>query len=103
MKIKATLAYHSNILEPGDVDIYYNALQDDRGTKSFFGIIKDFGFMDMSEPYRESVKRPEIILASEKAGRFFFIRDLAKEVGTSFVCMRGEPSVISLEYFQTIF
>jgi len=99
-KIKATLAYHSNILEPGDVDIYYSALQEMIEEQKLFRY-KDFGFMDMSEPYRGIGKtRPEIILASEKAGHFFFIRDLAKEVGTSFVCMRGEPSVISLEYFS---
>ncbi len=99
-KIKATLAYHSNILEPGDVDIYYSALQEMIEEQNLFRY-KDFGFMDMSEPYRGiGQKRPEIILASEKAGHFFFIRDLAKEVGASFVCMRGEPSVISLEYFS---
>jgi len=99
-KIKATLAYHSNILEPGDVDIYYSVLQEMIEEQKLFRY-KDFGFMDMSEPYRGiGQKRPEIILASEKAGHFFFIRDLAKEVGTSFVCMRGEPSVISLEYFS---
>jgi len=99
-KIKATLAYHSNILEPGDVDIYYSTLQEMIEEQKLFRY-KDFGFMDMSEPYRGIGKtRPEIILASEKAGHFFFIRDLAKEVGTSFVCMRGEPSVISLEYFS---
>ena len=99
-KIKATLAYHSNILEPGDVDIFYSALQEMIEKQNLFRY-KDFGFMDMSEPYRGIGKtRPEIILASEKAGHFFFIRDLAREVGTSFVCMRGEPSVISLEYFS---
>jgi len=99
-KIKATLAYHSNILEPGDVDIFYSALQEMIEEQKLFRY-KDFGFMDMSEPYRGiGQKRPEIILASEKAGHFFFIRDLAKEVGASFVCMRGEPSVISLEYFS---
>lgn len=99
-KIKATLAYHSNILEPGDVDIFYSALQEMIEVQKLFRY-KDFGFMDMSEPYRGvGQKRPEIILASEKAGHFFFIRDLAKEVGTSFACMRGEPSVISLEYFS---
>lgn len=99
-KIKATLAYHSNILEPGDVDIFYSALQDLIEVQKLFRY-KDFGFMDMGEPYRGIGKtRPEIILASEKAGHFFFIRDLANEVGASFICMRGEPSVISLEYFS---
>jgi len=99
-KIKATLAYHSNILEPGDVDIFYSALQEMIEEQKLFRY-KDFGFMDMGEPYRGIGKtHPEIILASEKAGHFFFIRDLAKEVGVSFICMRGEPSVISLEYFS---
>lgn len=99
-KIKATLAYHSNILEPGDVDIFYRALQEMIEVQDLFRY-KDFGFMDMNEPFRGiGQKRPEIILASEKAGHFFFVRDLAKEVEASFVCMKGEPSVISMEYFS---
>ena len=99
-KIKATLAYHSNILEPGDVDIFYSALQEMIEEQKLFRY-KDFGFMDMGEPYRKIGKtQPEIILASEKAGHYFFVRDLAAQVGTSFICMRGEPSVISMEYFS---
>jgi len=68
--------------------------------KEFFRY-RDFGFMDMNEPYCSvSDDRPEIILASEKIGHFLFIRKLAREVGASFICTKGEPAVISLEYFS---
>jgi len=99
-KIKSILTYHSNVLEPGDVDIFYSALQEMVEEEKLFRY-KDFGFMDVNEPFRGIGKtRPEIILASEKIGHFFFIRGLAGEVGTSFVCVKGEPPVISLEYFS---
>lgn len=99
-RIKAVLAYHSDILEPGDVDIFYNVLQEMVEEKGLFRY-KDFGFMDMNEPYRGiGSKAPEIILASEKIGHYFFIKKLAQEVGTSFICLKGEPAVISIEYFS---
>jgi len=99
-RIKAVLAYHSNILEPGDVDIFYNTLQEMVEEQGLFRY-KDFGFMDMNEPYRGiGAKSPEIILASEKLGQFLFIKKLAAEVGVSFICLKGEPAVISLEYFS---
>ena len=43
---------------------------------------------------------PEVVLASEKRGHYIFIRRLANEAGVSFVCMNGEPAVLSLEYFS---
>lgn len=99
-RIKAVLAFHSDILEPGDVDIFYNVLQEMVEDKGLFRY-KDFGFMDMNEPYRGiGTKVPEIILASEKIGHYFFIKKLAAEVGTSFICLKGEPAVISIEYFS---
>ena len=99
-RIKAVLAYHSNILESGDVDTFYNTLQEMVEDRNLFRY-KDFGFMDMNEPYRGiGAKHPEIILASEKAGHYLFIRKLAAEVGASFICMKGEPAIISLEYFS---
>jgi len=99
-RIKAVLAYHSNILEPGDVDTFYNTLQEMVEDKNLFRY-KDFGFMDMNEPYRGiGTERPEIILASEKIGHYLFIRKLAAEVGASFICLKGEPAIISLEYFS---
>ncbi|MBF0548240.1 MAG: LytTR family transcriptional regulator DNA-binding domain-containing protein [Candidatus Riflebacteria bacterium] len=99
-RIKAVLAYHSNILEPGDVDIFYNTLQEMIESEGFFRY-KDFGFMDMNEPYRGiGGKFPEIILASEKLGHYIFIKKMAMEKGVSFICLKGEPAVISLEYFS---
>jgi hypothetical protein len=99
-RVKAVLAYHSDILEPGDVDIFYNTLQEMVEDDGLFRY-KDFGFMDMNEPYRGiGAKSPEIILASEKLGHYLFIKKMATEAGVSFICMKGEPAVISLEYFS---
>jgi hypothetical protein len=99
-RIKAVLAYHSDILEPGDVDIFYNTLQEMVEDHNLFRY-KDFGFMDMNEPYRGlGAKTPEIILASEKLGHYLFIKKMALEAGVSFICMKGEPAVISIEYFS---
>ena len=99
-RIKAVLAYHSNILGPGDVDTFYNTLKEMVEVHNLFRY-KDFGFMDMNEPYRGiGAKAPEIVLASEKLGHFLFIKKLAAEAGVSFICMKGEPAVISLEYFS---
>ncbi len=99
-RIKAVLAYHSNILEPGDVDVYYDVLQEMIEKENFFRY-KDFEFMDVNEPYRGVGKLyPEIILASEKLGHYIFIRKLAQEKGVSFICTKGEPAVISMEYFS---
>lgn len=99
-RIKAILAYHSNALEPGDVDIFYDVLTEMVEDYMLFKY-KDFGFMDVNEPYRGiGSKRPEIILASEKIGHYPFIKGVAEETGVSFICMKGEPAHISLEYFS---
>ena len=99
-RIKAVLAYHSDILGPGDVDTFYNTLQEMVEEHNLFRY-KDFGFMDMNEPYRGlGAKAPEVILASEKLGHYLFIKKLAMEAGVSFICMKGEPAVISIEYFS---
>jgi len=99
-RIKAVLAYHSDILGPGDVDTFYNTLQEMVEDHNLFRY-KDFGFMDMNEPYRGiGAKLPEIVLASEKLGHFLFIKKLAAEVGVSFICLKGEPAALSLEYFS---
>jgi hypothetical protein len=99
-QIKSVLAYHSNIFDANDVDVFYDALQEMvEGYKLFR--YKDFGFMDMNEPYRGiGESKPEVILASEKIGHFFFIKRLALKVGASFICLKGEPATISLEYFS---
>lgn len=99
-RIKAVLAYHSNALEPGDVDVFYNVLTEMVEDYMVFKY-KDFGFMDVNEPYRGiGATRPEIILASEKIGHFFTIKTLAEKAGASFMCMKGEPAHITLEYFS---
>lgn len=99
-QIKAVLAYHSNVLEPGDVDIFYDVLTEMIEGRGMFKY-RDFGFMDVNEPYRGiGGTRPEAILASEKVGHYYYIKRLAAEVGTSFICLKGEPALISLEYFS---
>jgi hypothetical protein len=99
-KIKAVLAKHSNILGSGDVDTFYNTLQEMVEDQELFRY-KDFGFMDMNEHYRViGATRPEIILASEKLGHYLFIRKLADAHGISFICLKGEPAIISMEYFS---
>lgn len=99
-RIKAVLAYHSDILDPEDVDVFYDVLTEMIEESQLFRY-KDFGFMDVNEPYRRiGEERPDVILASEKIGHYNFIHDLAGEVGSSFICLRGEPAHISLEYFS---
>ncbi len=99
-KIKSVLAQHSNILGSGDVDTFYSTLQEMVEDRELFRY-KDFGFMDMNEPYRGiGEKNPEIILASEKLGHYLFIKKLADEQKISFICLKGEPAVISMEYFS---
>lgn len=99
-KVKAVLAYHSDVLDSNDVDVFYDTLQEMVEEKRLFRY-KDFGFMDMNARYRGiGASRPEVILASEKIGQVAFTEKLALEAGTSFICMKGEPAVISLEYFS---
>ena len=99
-KVKTVLARHSDILTNSDVDTFYATLQEMVEVEELCRY-KDFGFMDMNEPYRGiGSKRPEVVLASEKRGHYIFIRRLANEAGVSFVCMNGEPAVLSLEYFS---
>jgi hypothetical protein len=99
-KIKGVLAQHSNILGSGDIDTFYSTLQEMVEDQELFRY-KDFGFMDMNEPYRAiGAKNPEIILASEKLGHYLFIKKLADAQGVSFICLKGEPAVISMEYFS---
>ena len=99
-RIKAVLAQHSNILGSGDVDTFYSTLQEMVEERELFRY-KDFGFMDMNEPYRfVGEKHPEIILASEKLGHYLFIKKLADAQKVSFICLKGEPATISMEYFS---
>ncbi len=99
-RIKSVLAYHSNILESNDVNTFYSTLLEMIEKQGLFRY-KDFGFMDMNAPYCEvNSQNPQIILASEKIGHFLFIRGLARAVGASFICTKGEPAVISMEYFS---
>jgi len=99
-RIKSVLAHHADILGPGDVNTFYSTLLEMIETAGLFRY-RDFGFMDMNAPYCEvNAQHPEIVLASEKIGHFLFIRNLAREAGASFICTKGEPAVISLEYFS---
>ena len=99
-RIKVILAYHSGVLEHGDMDTYYNALTAMVEEYKLFKY-KDFGFMDVFENLRGvGKKRPEIIFAAEKEGFAFFVKKVAAEVGCSFMCLKGEPAHLSLEYFS---
>lgn len=99
-RIKGALSHHSDILDPTDVGMFYDALREMIEDRRMFRY-KDFGFMDMNEPYRAiGTKRPEVVLAVEKTGQFQFARSLAMQAGASFICLKGEPAVISIEYFS---
>jgi len=88
------------ILEPDDVDMFYDALRELIEERRLFRY-KDFGFMDMKKIFHEvGAKRPEIILVLEKGGQLEMARDFAAEVGSSFICLGGEPSVLTMEYFS---
>ncbi len=86
------------ILEADDIDMFYDALREMIEDQHLFRY-KDFGFMDMNEYRGVGKRRPEIILAVEKAGLANFSRGLAAEAGSSYICTRGEPSVLTIEYF----
>jgi len=99
-EIKRTLAHDFDIWKPSDINIFYDSLQDMIEEDRLFRY-KDFGFMDMGEAYREiGDGRPEVILVVEKRGLYRFIRQIAKEIGATFVSLRGEPSILSMEYFS---
>ena len=97
--IKRLLAHHEGIWEADDVNIFYGALQSMIEDEELFKY-KTFGFMDINRFYRGiGKKRPEIILAAEKAGFFDFISGWAKKVGGTFICLKGEPGNLTIEYF----
>jgi len=87
------------ILESDDVDMFYDSLREMIEDQHLFRY-KDFGFMDMNEPYHGIGKsRPEIILGVEKAGLSNMAKGFAAAAGSSFLCTRGEPSVLTIEDF----
>lgn len=86
------------ILEADDVGMFYDTLREMIEDQRLFRY-KDFGFMDMNEYHGIGKHRPEIILGVEKAGLSNFTRALAAEAGSSYICTRGEPSVLTIEYF----
>lgn len=86
------------ILETDDIDMFYDTLRELIEDQHLFRY-KDFGFMDMNAFRGVGKGRPEIILAVEKAGLANFTRTLAAKAGSSYICTRGEPSVLTIEYF----
>jgi hypothetical protein len=87
------------ILDADDVGMFYDTLREMIEDERLFRY-KDFGFMDMNSSFHGIGKqRPEIILAVEKAGLSNMARALALEVGSSYICTRGEPAVLTIEYF----
>ena len=88
------------ILAPDDVSIFYDSLRELIEDRRMFRY-KDFGFMDMKKIFHEvGAKRPDIVLVMEKGGQLAEARELAGEVGSSFICLGGEPSLLTLEYFS---
>lgn len=88
-----------DILDADDVGMFYDTLREMIEEWRFFRY-KDFGFMDMNSPFHGVGKqRPEIILGVEKAGLANMARALALEAGASHICTRGEPAVLTIEYF----
>jgi len=88
------------ILDPEDVNLFYDALRELIEDHRLFRY-KDFGFMSMKKGEREiGRKRPEIVLVFEKGGQLEDAKLLAGEVGSTFICLGGEPSLLTLEYFS---
>lgn len=88
------------ILEPDDVDMFYDVVRELIEDRRLFRY-KDFGFMDMKQIFHSvGDQRPEVVLVFEKAGQLEEARELAVEVGSSFICLGGEPSVLTMEYFS---
>lgn len=87
------------ILDPDDVDMFYDVVRELIEDRRLFRY-KDFGFMDMKQLFHGvGERRPEVVLAFEKAGQWEEARELAGEAGSSFICLGGEPSVLTMEYF----
>ena len=98
-QVKTVLAYHSDILEAGDVDTFYNTLQEMIEEKELFRY-KDFGFFDETADWRAvGEKLPHVLLVTEKKGLLFFIQSMATAVGASYMTLKGEPTMIAMEYF----
>jgi hypothetical protein len=88
------------ILAPDDVDMFYDALRELIEDQRLFRY-KDFGFFDMKQMFRGiGAKRPEVVLVHEKAGQSETVKEFAAEVGASYICLGGEPSVLTMEYFS---
>ena len=61
---------------------------------------KDFGFIsDDTGNYIFGNKRPDIILAGEKAGHFKKLQRLQEEFGVTIISLGGMPSILNTEYF----
>lgn len=87
------------ILNPDDVDIFYDALRELIEDQRLFRY-KDFGFLDMKKLFHDVGKvRPDIVLVLEKGGQLVEAQTWAAEVGCSYDCLGGEPSVLTMEYF----
>lgn len=98
-QVKTVLAYHSDILEAGDVDTFYNTLQEMIEEKELFRY-KDFGFFDETADWRAVGEvLPHVVLVTEKKGLLFFIQSMATAVGASYMTLKGEPTMIAMEYF----
>ena len=87
------------ILDPDDVGIFYDVVRELIEDRRLFRY-KDSGFMDMKQFFHAvGEQRPEVVLVFEKLGFWEDAKELSGEVGSSYICLGGEPSVLTMEYF----
>lgn len=60
---------------------------------------RDIGFADDNPADRIIGAYPNIILVAEKEGHAAFVREMCQEHRISGIALRGQPSLISVEYF----
>ncbi len=98
-RIKPLIGKVADLLDGKNVDVFYDALHEMIEVHKLFKY-KDFGLIDVNADVRQiGQKRPEIIIAVEKEGLKSTARRLAREIGCTHICLKGEPAAISMEYF----
>ena len=99
-EIKIVLGQYSNVLDPEDVDIFYDTMIELIEREGLFKYW-DFRFQDILSPWRGvGTTRPEVVVGAEKLSKFDLLEALGREIGVSYACCKGEPAHIMLEYFS---
>jgi len=98
-RIKPLIGKVADLLDEKNVDVFYDALHEMIDQQQLF-CYKDFGLTDINSDVREiGKKRPEVVIAVEKEGIKGVARKMARKVGCTHICLKGEPAMISMEYF----